>query len=234
VFRLRISTVLLLITLGAAPAAAQGTAKNELTVFGGVSIADVSTQRQEGFGFLRRSKPDPRELSLLPFVRTSSSLDGSPEFGVRYGRALSDALVVEGDFSIAPGHDLTEIVEYGCPDGYACLANRDGLGVGTLLFVPDRLTTARMVAYHYGGGIRLRRAWGSLTPSVSGGLGGLTYSGDRQSETQLAVRIGGALSAAGGSHNTTFEVLDVIVPDHFVTNRAAHDVHVRIGLGVRW
>lgn len=232
----RIGSVLflpLLLTLTAAPVAAQTADKNELTIFGGVSLADVSVEGREGFGFLKRSRPDPRDLSLLPFVRTSSHLDGSAEFGVRYGRALTDVLVVEGDFSIAPSHTLREQVGFGCPDGYACIANRSG-PAGTFLFAPEYLVTERMVAYHYGGGIRLRQSWGSLTPSVFGGLGGVTYAGDEQRESQLAVRLGGGVSAAVGSLTTSIEVLDVIVPDHFLTRRAEHDVHVRIGLGVRW
>lgn len=230
----RLFPTFVLMVLLAVPAAAQSTGRNELSVFGGVSLADVSVENREGLGFLHRSRPDPAALSLLPFFRTQSSLDGSAEFGARYGRRLTAALSVEGDFSVAPGHELTERIEYGCPDGYACLANRLEGPAGTLLYIPDFQTTERMVAYHYGGGVRLSHGWGSLTPSVSAGLGGVTLSGDDRQESRLAFRVGGALSAAVGSLNTSVELVDVIVPDHFVSGRVEHDVHLRLGLGVRW
>lgn len=223
------SAFLLILAIMAAPAAAQTTGRNELTVFGGASLGDVKSGERDGIDWLRVRGPERAELSLLPVIRTSTFLGSSPEFGVRYGRHVTDAVAVEGDFAIAPSHTLEQRTSFGCPNGLVCIA-----GVGTTVFVPDRFGSEKVVAYHYGGGLRLKKAVGALTPSLVAGLGGVTYAGDRRRDSRLAVRLGGALTAPVGSLVTTIEVLDVIVPDHIVSKRTEHDVHLRVGVGVRW
>jgi hypothetical protein len=34
--------------------------------------------------------------------------------------------------------------------------------------------------------------------------------------------------------NVRLEILDIIVPEHVVTGDVEHDVHIRVGVGVRW
>jgi len=229
--RVRTAGLLLLgfLMVVAAPAGAQSRGRsdrNELTVFGGVSLTDLSSTSRDGPPFLLAA---PFELSILPTIERSATLGGSAEFGVRYGRRLSDALTVEGDFSVAPGHDLEERIGFGCPPELLCITQP-----AILVVVPDILRTDQLVAYHYGGGVRLALTRGSVRPSVVGGLGAVTYDGSRIRETRLAVRVGAGIEATVNSLSTRLEVLDVIVADHFVTGRAEHDVHVRVGVGVRW
>ena len=215
-------------TLAAAPVGAQTTGKNELTIFGGFSLAEptASTSR------------DPRILSLdhslipliyPPIFSATRTLDGSGELGVRYGRDLTDTLTLTGDFSIAPAHELLTHTSLGCPDPLVCIAVP-----AFAFFAPDFLFSERVVAYHYGGGLGMKLRPGTVTPSVSAGLGGVTFAGTDRHESSLAFRIGGGVSAAIRNLTTGIEVLDVIVSEHFVTGRLEHDPHVRITFGVRW
>lgn len=239
---MRLRTVLLLLCLSvlfASPAAAQE-GRNELVVFGGISLVDVDFSEVE----------DPFGPILVTFApapnRRLADLDGSAEFGARYGRAVTDRITVEADFSVAPSHQLDERIIFGCPPPLVCIASPD-----ISLFVPDIQRTRSFVAYHYGGGVRLALTDGPIRPSVVGGLGAVTYAasgatpvfghlasvtdiGSDLRETRLAIRLGGAVAATLGSLVTHLEVVDVIVADHFVTGRAEHDVHVRVGIGVRW
>ncbi len=66
------------------------------------------------------------------------------------------------------------------------------------------------------------------------GLGGVTYSMPNEGRSHFSVRLGGRVAASAGRLTTSIEVLDAIVTDHFVTNEVEHDVHVRIGFGVRF
>lgn len=219
--------VFILSVLLGAPAAAQTEGRNELTVLGGASLADLRTDFPAGPGRLFADRPDL--LSLLPAIERRSKLGGSVEFGVRYGRRYSDNLTVEADFSVAPAHNLEERIGFGCPRGLACIASP-----GVQVFAPDIRRTAQLVAYHYGGGVRLDLTQGAVRPSVVGGLGGVTYDGSDLLETNLAARIGAGLSTDVGKLLARLEVVDVIVVDHFLTGRTEHDVHVRVGVGLRW
>jgi len=221
------AALVMLATLIAAPAWAQTTGSNELTVFGGISLSDIGTETAEHFPTFRRFQGE--RLILPPFPQQVARLDGSAEIGVRYGRAITDLVTVEADFSVAPSHTLEEQISYGCPEPLLCIASPE-----LQLFVPDRRWTERLAAYHYGGGIRLALMDGAVRPAVVGGIGGVTYDGANLRRTHLALRVGGAVSASIGDLTTTVEVVDVIVSDHFLTDRAEHDVHVRLGLGVRW
>jgi len=238
--RLRtVSCGLLLSVLVAAPAAAQPE-RNELVVFGGVTLGEIRfSETEDPFG--------PILVSFAPAPNTRvAELAGSAELGARYARALTNRVSIEADFSVAPSHDLEERIVFGCPPPLVCIA-----GPEASLWVPDILRTRTFVAYHYGGGVRLALTNGRIRPSVIGGLGAVTYDGatpprvvgrlagvtDTDAdirETRLAIRFGGAVAATLGSIATHVEILDVIVADHFVTGRAEHDVRVRIGLGVRW
>lgn len=213
--------------VGAAAQAPAG--RNELTVLAGVSL----TSPEE-------SNPvDPRVLqtggpltAIFPFViRTSVALDSSAEFGARYGRYLTDSLSVSADFSIAPAHKLTERLEFGCPDLRLCILALPP--PNTTLLAPDEITT-RVVAYHYGGNVNFDLLKGNLRPTIIAGLGAVTYDLDTRKETQFALRVGGGLRADTGPFVIRVELVDVIMTDHFVTKDSEHDLHVRVGFGVKW
>ena len=199
---------------------------NELTVFAGVSFASPESTDPDrpvilggglGSGFVPG-----------PFLQ-SVSLDGSAEFGTRYARYLTDTISVGGDFSIAPSHQLTETTGFGCAPGRFCIA-----GAEPLIFAPEVKRVVRVVAYHYGANVGMDLTQGTLRPSVVAGLGAVTYDSEVRRDTAFALRVGAALVAETGRLAIRLELLDVITADHFVTGQAEHDVHVRVGLGVRW
>jgi hypothetical protein len=102
--------LLAFVTLGlTAPAAAADTSggdKNELTVFGGISILDAERSAERSF--------DLPELPWLPVwgggrpalsVRAGASVGSSALFGARYTRYLKERFAVEADFAVAPTHE---------------------------------------------------------------------------------------------------------------------------------
>jgi hypothetical protein len=234
---LRTTRILLLASLSvcwAATAGAQTDSRNELTVFGGLSLIDLTS----------RSAISPFPLAvdaeLLPLVfppiggRVTKRFDGGAEFGVRYGRDVNDALTMTGDFSIVPGHEFRVLTRSFCPDASVCIA-RPTLSQ----FVADYFLAERFTAYHYGGGFRwnvLRTDLGSgtLTPAVIAGLGGVTFAGMRQTESAVTFRIGAGLTASYRRLTAGVEAVDVIESDHFVTGGAENDVHFRLTFGVRF
>jgi hypothetical protein len=216
-----------MLVAGAAPAAAQGSARNELAIFAGVSLANPETSESSGPLPLRLSSVAPL-IFPLP-VTVTSTMDGSTEFGARYSRHVTDIVAVEGDFSMAAGHELADRIQFRCPDNRVCIAGSE------ISFVaPDRLVTERVVAYHYGAGLGVDLTRGAVRPVLIAGVGGVTHNAGDLRDTQFTLRVGGALEADIGTLTTRVEVLDVIAADHFVTHRSEHDIHVRVGLGVRW
>lgn len=219
---------MVMVTVGvftpASVAAQTDAGSNEMTVFAGASLIGVEERDSDRFFLLGRGDFRP-EIYPGPF-RASRSLDGSFELGVRYDRFVTDRVAVGGDFSVAPSHRLTETLRFGCPDGRLCAL--------PALLVPDQQRVERLAAYHYGANIGIDVLGGPVRPSVIAGLGAVTYDGIGLSSTSLAVRFGAGLRAGAGPVSARLEVLDVITPDHAVTARAEHDVHVRVGLGVRW
>jgi hypothetical protein len=62
----------------------------------------------------------------------------------------------------------------------------------------------------------------------------VTYAGDQNRDSRLAVRLGAGVTAPVGALVSTIEVMDIIVADHFVSRRTEHDLRVRLGVGIRW
>ena len=119
--------VLTATSLIAAPAAlAQPAAgRSELTVFAGASLGSPKTDTVD-FGVpvpARRMFDSIVAPTIFPGPFTASAeLGGSPEFGARYDWYLTDVISLGGDFSIAPSHDLSTRIRFGCPDGRLCIA----------------------------------------------------------------------------------------------------------------
>ena len=231
-----IETALLatLLTIAAGPVGAQPTGRNELTVFGGLSLVTLTSSTTIDPIILQNNQPLTPVIFPPVIIERTRTFDGGGEFGVQYGRDLTSALTVTGDFSMVPGHELTDETSVGCPESRFCIA-----APGIRLIAPDIRFSQRVSAYHYGGGLRLnllrsRFRSGTLTPSVIAGLGGVTFATADANETALAFRAGGSLSVALRSVTAGFEIVDVIVSDHFVTGGAEHDVRFRITFGVRW
>ena len=231
-----IETTLLatLLTIAAGPVGAQPTGRNELAVFGGLSLVTLTSSTTIDPIILQNNQPLIPLIFPPVIIERTRTFDGGGEFGVRYGRDLTETITITGDFSLVPGHELTDATSVGCPEPLFCIA-----APAIRLIAPDFRLSQRVSAYHYGGGLRLnllrdRLKSGTLTPSVIAGLGGVTFATADASETDLAFRAGGSLSVALRSVTAGFEIVDVIVSDHFVTGETEHDVHFRVAFGVRW
>jgi hypothetical protein len=218
---------LLIVATSARAEAQTPAAPNELAVFAGASLVSAETNDVNRPIILRGAAPAP--LIFPPPFEFTSALDGSAEFGARYSRYITDRFAATFDYSVAPSHELTETIRYRCPDGRLCIQLAEAA-----LVVPDQQFKSKVVAHHYGAGVGVDLMQGSLKPSFMAGLGGVTYDTEGQGGSRFAVRIGAALRAESGPTHFRLELLDVITPDHIVTTRAEHDLHVRVGLGVRW
>ena len=231
-----IRTVLVLLialTLaGPSFAAAQPDDPNELTVFGGLSLIDAESIEPLDVTILALP---PRFQALLqplifppPRLTLSRSLEASGMLGVRYGRDLTDTVTVIGDVAVAPAHDLDEEVNYSCPEPLVCIAGP------AALVAPNVRLTENVVGYHYGAGLQFNLRRRGLVPSAIAGLGGVTYATPGRTRTHFTFRFGGRIAAPVGPLVTSIEVIDVVVTDHFVTGEIAHDVHARVGIGLRF
>jgi opacity protein-like surface antigen len=222
---------LLILVMASAPAAAQTPGKNELTVFAGVSFTNL-TGDTPPFKYQRGRFG---EIGVVPLsiFRERTTLGGSAEFGTRYAYYVTDAISVNGDFSIAPGHTLTQELSFDCGPGRVCIAGVD-IPPDVSLFIPNYLIERTVVAYHYGAGIGIDLMEGRIRPSILAGIGAATNDGDGITETRFTGRVGGGLSADVGRLAARVELVDIITADHFATGRAEHDLHFRVGVGVRW
>jgi hypothetical protein len=217
--------------LAVRPALAQRAAgRSEITVFAGASLGSPSSNNVD------LNLPVPAGLrqgvapSIYPGPLTmSAELGGSPEFGLRYDWYLTDIISAGGDFSIAPSHELSTRIRFGCPADRFCIA---GPIAGEIPVLSDLAVGTNVVAYHYGGNVGIDLLRGTLRPTIVAGLGAVSYEGT--GHTQFAVRIGGAFKADAGPVVIRLEGIDVITTDHFVSGQAEHDLHVRVGVGVRW
>ena len=205
-----------LIAATAAPAWAQS-GPNTLSVFTGVTLTEPDGDDPDALRLLAGAGP------FDEFTTFRAMLDGSAEIGIRYSRAVTDALALEGDVAFAPGHTLRERVHYSCPEPELCLVP------------PDRVATGDVNVTHYGGHLAVTIAPGAtLRPVLLAGAGGATFSDDAGRENRFALRIGGGVRTDLGRLDVRLEALDVVVLDHVTTGRAAHDVRVRLGAGIRW
>lgn len=216
--------------------------KNQLVVFGGISILEASEDRTFSFplpldggrgvpgwpGGLPWPGPG-RDLTLTATTRTS--LGNSVLFGARYSRYLKERLAVEVDFAVGPSHDLET-------EGELCVSDRC-LGAGGLSRVPGvrppdlelpRGTGRRVTGWRYGGGLAYDIVGGDVRPVLVFGAGGVSWSGSGPSETDFEIRFGAGLKILFGQIGARVDVIDHLVLDHFLSGRSEHDIHVTAGL----
>ncbi|HEY7697421.1 MAG TPA: hypothetical protein VIE88_03355 [Vicinamibacteria bacterium] len=222
------------------PPAQERETRNEIAVFGGVSILDASGSTEWVFG--RGSFPGlfpmfPGFPATIPdvTVRGETSLGSSALFGARYSRHLKDRLAVEADLAIAPTHDLDLGGEI-CLEGFGCFgegledARRRG---GELAERFGRSLGRRgITAWHYGGGLAYELADGDVRPFVLVGAGGVTWDG--ASDTDFVFRFGAGLKALFGNVGFRVDVTDHLVVDHFLTGKNEHDLHATAGFLVEF
>lgn len=247
-------TLTLTLSLSPALAAAddkktQNEDKNEIVVFGGISLLDASRSAGDellaaadlqalvgsrfgrGFGNTFPFPIPPVTLSV------ESSIGSSALFGARYSRFIKDRLALEADLTVAPGHEI-ESRGSGCvgdfcfgQDGGRDFGGRGGRGfLGGGVPFGDRNVTA----WHYGAGLAYEITGGDVRPVVILGAGGVTWDGAREAGTDFVLRFGAGLKILFGRVGARVDVVDHLVLDQFLTNKTEHDVHATAGLLVRF
>ena len=250
----RSTTLPFLMTLALALAAAAASAddttttaadpRNELVVFGGISLLDASRSGQTTIdvggielpgmhAFAGRFGRGPIQVPPVPpvTVEGEASLGSSALFGARYSRLVKDRLAVEADLTIAPSHGL-EARGSACVAG-TCVDSDMGRGRGDGRFSAvfgDRNVTA----WHYGAGLAYELTGGDVRPVVILGAGGVTWDGARADGTDFVLRFGAGLKILFGRVGARVDVVDHLVLDQFVSGKTEHDVHATAGLLVRF
>lgn len=228
-----------------APSATEG--KNEIVVFGGISLLDASRSGQDQifpldrtteiasrFGFGRNPFPLPIPLPPVSFS-TQSAIGSSALFGARYTRQIKDRLGLEADLTVAPSHEI-ETRGSGCI-GDLCFGeggSRDlegrGRGFGRGVAFGGR----NVNAWHYGAGLAYELMHGDVRPVLILGAGGVTWGGAREAGTDFVFRFGAGLKILFGRVGARVDVVDHLVLDQFLTKDTEHDVHATAGLLVRF
>jgi hypothetical protein len=235
------SLVIPLLLFAAAPLAADDDtdSKNQIVVFGGISILDASQEETYrwvlplpgGQGFPRG--PGWPGLGRDPRVdvRARASLGNSALFGVRYSRYIKGRLAVEADLEVAPTHNL----ETG---GDLCISDRC-FGQGGWPEIPGLHPPdldfglgagRRLTAWHYGGGLAWDITGGEVRPVLVFGAGGVSWSGSGRTETDFELRFGAGLKILFGRVGARVDVIDHLVLDHYLSGKSEHDIHVTAGL----
>jgi hypothetical protein len=239
-------TLALALTLGAASAGADDATatdpRNELVVFGGISLLDASRSTQTTIDVGSIELPGMpgfgdrfgRGRFVVPPVSVEGeiSLGSSALFGARYSRLIKDRLAVEADLTIAPGHEL-EARGSACVEG-RCVASEPGGG----RFMDGRFDVGtgdrNVTAWHYGAGLAYELTGGDVRPLVILGAGAVTWDGARADGTDFVFRFGAGLKILFGRVGARVDVVDHLVLDQFVSGKTEHDVHATAGLLVRF
>ena len=227
------------------PSATEG--KNEIVVFGGISLLDASRSGQDQifpldrttevasrFGFGRNPIPLPIPLPPVSFS-TQSAIGSSALFGARYTRQIKDRLGLEADLTVAPSHEI-ETRGSGCI-GDLCFGeggSRDFEGRGRVFGRGVPFGGRNVNAWHYGAGLAYELTHGDVRPVLILGAGGVTWGGAREAGTDFVFRFGAGLKILFGRVGARVDVVDHLVLDQFLTKDTEHDVHATAGLLVRF
>ncbi len=237
-------SVLAVLLLAVAPLGADDDteSKNQIVVFGGVSILDASEDTTYSWPLpLDGGRGIPGWPGGFPWpgpgrdlrvdIQTRTSLGNSVLFGFRYSRYLKGRLAVEADLAIGPSHDLET-------DGELCVSDRC-FGAGGLSRIPGvrppdiefpRGTGRRITGWRYGGGLAYDITGGDVRPVLVFGAGGVSWSGSGRSETDFELRFGAGLKILFGQIGARVDVIDHLVLDHFLSGKSEHDIHITAGL----
>jgi len=223
----------------AADTPAPPTNRNEIVVFGGVSLLDANGDGQT-LAFPVDGAPGPGMLGFggrfrLPLpvplppvsLTTRSGIGQSGLFGARYSRAIKDRLDLEADLSVAPGHSL-ETRGSGCAGDLCFDAGRAARGRDGRAFAG--FGDNDVTAWQYGAGLAYEITQGDVQPIVTFGAGGVTWDGARGAGTDFELRFGAGLKMYFGRVGARVDVIDHLVLDQFLTGKTEHDVHATAGL----
>jgi hypothetical protein len=238
--RTLVALTILTLTLAPRPATAEDAAdpKNQILVFGGISVLDASREQTHTWALPFPGGRGPFDLPFRPGrgfdvdLRTKTSLGNSPLLGVRYSRYIKGRLAVEADLAVGPGHDLET-------SGDVCVAERC-FGSGILPGLPGprppgvdllpRAAARRVTAWHYGAGLTYDITGGDVRPVLVFGAGGASWSGSGRAETDFELRFGAGLKILFGKVGARVDVIDHLVLDHFLSGKSEHDIQVTAGL----
>jgi hypothetical protein len=218
----------------AAPAAAQAPPSDhryEVTLVFGASLlsADGDSAQALPFDSLQTFEallPAGTLRRLLPSAIETHEHDhmgASFLQGFQISRRLARRGWIEGEFLIAPAHTRKQSTSFRCPAEICALAGLSSL--------EDALgSEQRVTAYHYGLGFAYELARGEVRPFVSVGAGAVTYDVPRGGGTSFAFEFGaGARLSFSERIGGRIEVVDRVIPDHFLSGTTEHDVQVRAG-----
>jgi hypothetical protein len=201
--------VALVVCLAVASAEANDS-RAEVFVFAGTSLLNASNAIAEACG----------DDSCEPF-QVRSHLDTSLLAGLSVGYRVAPRTDVELSFSAALSHDLNVRAE--------------------VSFLPEPIEAGRDIrTYHLAASVRYDLGDGDTRPFLIGGLGLLLY--EARDELRIggpdgdwALLIGGGVSRPLGTRlRARLEIVDHLVPGHFVGDKLVHDVHARLGVSVRF
>jgi len=212
-----------------APAAPATDHRYEVTLVFGASLlsADGDAQQALPFDSLQQFEaflPAGTLRRLLPSsIETHDHMGASFLQGFQISRRLARRGWLEAEFLIAPAHTRKQSTSFRCPAEICALAGLSSLG--DALGVEERVT-----AYHYGLGFAYELARGEVRPFVSVGAGAVTYDVPRGGGTSFAFEFGaGARLSFSERIGGRIEVVDRVIPDHFLSGTTEHDVQVRAG-----
>ena len=241
------------VAVAAAPARAEDAgldpARNEVSIFGGISIIDARRSQRTTIslpaipGFPGWPGSDPGDIQ----VGTETELGNSALVGFRYAFYLRKQLALEADVAVAPSHDLRSSVDLcgssGCygRGGYAgagvgrTFRGMEGMHGGEGRFDGhDGFGGRSVTAWHYGAGLTYDFLGGDVRPFVIVGAGGVTYDSAPRTRTDFVLRFGAGLKVYFGRLGARVDAVDHLVFDNFLTGRDEHDVHVTGGAFVRF
>jgi hypothetical protein len=231
------------VAAAAAPARADDaeldTSRNEVSVFGGISILDARSAQQATITWPRLPGSPAGGWQDVQ-VGTETKLGDSALVGFRYAFYLRKQLALEADASVAPGQDLRTSVDlcgssgcYGRGDYASAGMNAVRAGEGHIdggFGYGGRSVTA----WHYGAGLTYDILGGDVRPFVALGAGGVSYDGTPGTKTDFVLRFGAGLKVYFGRLGARVDALDYLVFNNFLSGRDEHDVHVTGGAFVRF
>jgi hypothetical protein len=228
------SLLVVAVAFAAAPARADDAgldpARNEVTVFGGISILDARSSQHTTItlpampglpGFPGWPGSVPSDVQ----VGTETKLGNSGLIGLRYAFYLRKQLAIEADVAVAPSHDLRSSVDY-VGQGMRGGEGRYDRGYG--------FGGRSVTAWHYGAGLTYDILGGDVRPFVALGAGGVSYDGTPGARTDFVLRFGAGLKLYFGRLGARVDAIDYLVFNNFLTGRDEHDVHITGGAFVRF
>lgn len=180
--------------------------KTEISFLGGASLLDVTA---------------PRDDLAASASLEGLSMGGSFLLGFRVGRLVGERTQIEAAFIVAPSHELTSESPLLCA-APVCPQPPPTVRVQTTL-----------TAYHYRVGLAFDLTRGPVRPFLAVSVGGVTYDAEDGGKSNLALAARGGLKIYFGRLGLLLEVGDEVVPNHFLTNKAEHDIQLDAGFVLR-